>query len=70
MDKHKKQEKKFFRTPVKGERIEYECGCVYEITNVRGHRFEVFNDVFCVDHDPTLTEYAREHNDEIANAED
>lgn len=60
---------KFFRKPKTGEQIEYPCGCVYEIIVHRQGKLEFINETFCFEHDPTLTEYGREHEDEIQEAE-
>jgi hypothetical protein len=60
---------KFFRK-VKDQTIEYSCGCIIEITvrkNATGS-FDAAVTTFCIEHDPSLTEYAKEHEDDIAEA--
>lgn len=63
--------KKWFRNPENFETINYDCGCVYTIIlsgtkSASGYKYfgiEVSN--FCFEHDPTLTEYAKENKDEF-----
>lgn len=70
---------KFFRVPENGEMIEYDCGCIYRIryTGEFYHSsvfeksvpaWEIEADLFCVEHDPTLTEYAKNHEEDICDA--
>jgi hypothetical protein len=69
----------FFRVPKDDESIDYDCGCIYRVkytgesrySSIAGKDVPIFDieiDMFCVEHDVTLTEYAKEHEDEIADA--
>lgn len=59
-------DKKWFRTPEDGEWIEYDCGCIYEINRKgKSSNFSVDPNFFCMEHDPTLTQYAKENEDEF-----
>lgn len=61
---------KWYRNPKNNETINYDCGCVFiikhfgEKTNTGLQPFEVEISMFCHEHDPTLTEYAKENKEE------
>lgn len=56
---------KIFRKPKNGEWIEYPCGCIYEIRVSKKNGFEIWENVFCPEHDPTLTKWAKDNHDDI-----
>lgn len=53
-----------FRDPKKGDLVSYDCGCEYEVSNVRKEilvgnwhlMWDIEPNFFCEEHDPTLSE--------------
>jgi hypothetical protein len=58
----------FFRVPKDDESIDYDCGCIYRVKYTGESRYSSIAGKDVQIFDVTLTEYAKEHEDEIADA--